>query len=65
MSCDRCEHIHEAQRQGKIDRSCKCECHGQEGVNDYIFNVAGDNSAACTVSTDTINLTSGTVGSNY
>lgn len=27
MSCDRCEDIHIAQRDGKTSDECKCSCH--------------------------------------
>ena len=27
MSCDRCEDIHQAQREGKQSDECKCSCH--------------------------------------
>ena len=27
MSCDRCEDIHKAQRDGKTSDECKCSCH--------------------------------------
>ncbi len=27
MTCDRCEDIHKAQRDGKTSNECKCSCH--------------------------------------
>lgn len=27
MTCDRCEDIHKAQRDGKTSDECKCSCH--------------------------------------
>ncbi len=28
MTCDRCKDIHEAQREGKTQNKCWCDCHG-------------------------------------
>lgn len=27
MACDRCEDIHQAQRNGKTNQKCECDCH--------------------------------------
>jgi len=27
MACDRCEDIHKAQRNGKTNQKCECDCH--------------------------------------
>lgn len=27
MTCDRCRDIHTAQKEGKSDKPCKCNCH--------------------------------------
>jgi len=27
MACDRCEDIHKAQREGKTNQKCECDCH--------------------------------------
>ena len=27
MTCDRCEDIHKAQRNGKTNQKCECDCH--------------------------------------
>jgi len=70
MSCNRCEHIHEAQKSGRTDKACKCDCHiGTESGTDYVFNVTPDNSTVDSGATLTtaFNLdNSGTaVGPNY
>jgi len=27
MTCDRCEDIHKAQKEGKTNQKCECDCH--------------------------------------
>lgn len=38
MTCKRCEDIHEAQKNGKTQNKCECDCHNNTGsftFNDY------------------------------
>jgi len=52
LSCDRCEHIHEAQKAGRTHKACECDCHnGSSGGTDYVFNITPDGSAAGAIDT--------------
>ena len=33
MTCDRCQDIHQAQREGKTNQSCHCNCHYYSSSN--------------------------------
>jgi hypothetical protein len=57
MTCKRCEDIHTAQKDGKTQESCKCNCH-----NNYTTSTTGGtwltNNTAST--SDNINFTNTT-----
>jgi len=67
MSCDRCENIHEAQRTGRTNRACECECHFcSSGGADVIIPTGWTNDAGATLTLNPTNInTSGAVGQNY
>jgi len=73
MSCDRCKNVHEAQRTGRTDRSCKCECHNSvaTGANDLTIGngafVFPDNAGGADLTLNSGNIidNSGAVGQNY
>jgi len=35
MACDRCEDIHKAQRDGKTNQKCECDCHYNVSSSTY------------------------------
>ena len=49
-SCKRCEDIHTAQKDGKTQKECKCDCHNSGNI---LYNTSG---ATTTVFTNTNTL---------
>ena len=61
MACKRCEDIHTAQRDGKTQEQCKCNCHNQGvGGTSWVTNdfAGGATLCDCTdMTSNTINFT--------
>ena len=48
MTCDRCQDIHQAQREGKTNQSCHCDCHYCSGTNTQpLMCTCGRNTTGC------------------
>lgn len=64
-SCKRCEDIHTAQKEGKTQKECKCDCHNSHEFQ-TVTNAfdTGDTLTVQWSTTDTGGVTSNWVGSD-
>lgn len=53
MSCDRCTDIHTAQKEGKCQKSCECNCHDKSNDSVLRFDGGGWCTSTCCNSSGT------------